>query len=528
METKQHLLVVDDEEIVCMSCAAIFGPKGFEVETVNDPIEGLQMARSRHYAAILLDIMMPEMTGIEFLEQLRTFDPTVPVIIITGYASISNAAEAMRLHASDYIPKPFTPDEISDAVSRAVRLPRGPEFTGLATLAGWTPDVERGYLFVDRSWRLGGRDGTVLAGAFFAREEGRGVERLRVPEVGDKLVEGLPMAEAILADGRQLVLPAPISGTVVEVNHALAAHPRDCNWNDPCPSAWIARVRGEASGPATLARPRRVVVANADPARGSAQVRHLRRLGCDVAVADTADATLAALAGTPTALVIVDGASMGEAAAGLITRIAENAPGTKVVVAAPSGWPHEDACRTRRVFYYAAEPFADDEIVDILDAAAGNAPVSVAKPAKAGSPLPDAVRVLRVTNRRGRTVALLAPNGVLREHDGVGGRVLQGVREIGLPAKITLGSEGLTTLDLWELAKGSDRGFVLLPQDSGRIPGTLLREAVQTPWTAEGEAEDKIISLLVQAAPGADPFGFDARTTSSLASFLLERLMSVG
>jgi CheY-like chemotaxis protein/glycine cleavage system H lipoate-binding protein len=525
MTTKPNLLVVDDEEIVCLSCTAIFEPKGFEVTTVNDPRKGLELARTRHYGAILLDIMMPQMTGIEFLEQLRAFDPTVPVIIITGYASVSSAAEAMRLHASDYIPKPFTPDEITAAVSRAVLIPREPAPAELAALSGWTPEV--GFLFLDRSWRQDGKDGTVLAGAFLSREDGRAIEQLRVPELGDWLVEGLPMAEVSLSGGRRIVLAAPAGGTVVEVNRALAESPGDGQWSDPCPAAWIVRIRSEGRAGPTRARPRRVLVVNADSKQSVAQAERVRRLGCDVGIAADEATTLATLAEKPATLVVVDGASLGESAAGLIGAIAQKAPGTKVVVAAPSGWPHEEACRTRKVFYYAAEPFADDEIVDILDAAAAAAPAAPEPASKAGGILPDTVRVLRITNRRGRAVSLLAPNGVLRETQGVGGRILQGVRELGLPARITLGSEGLSTLDIWELAKKSDRGFLLMPQDSGRIPGMIIRETAHTPWTAEGEAEDRIVTFIVQASPGPEPLVFDAQTTSALASLILDRMMGV-
>lgn len=525
MTTKPTLLVVDDEEVVCLSCKAIFAPQGFEVETANDPREGLAMARARHFSAILLDIMMPQMTGIEFLERLREFDATVPVIIITGYASVSSAAEAMRLHASDYIPKPFTPDELRQAVARVVALPRERAAAApVAALAGWT--AVGGFLFLDRAWRRLGADGTVLAGAFLGREEAKAIERLRLPEVGDRVIEGLPLAEASLSDGRKVVIPAPATGTVVETNAALAERPKAGAWSDPCVEAWLARIRLDGPEGELRAAPRRVLVVNADAPRADEQAARLQRLGCEVETAHSEAAAVSAAAAGRPGLVVLDGSSFGDAAPGLLDRLLAAAPGLRVVVAAPSDWAHEPACRARKVFYYAAELFADDEVIDILDSAWRPAPPP-ARPAPRAGVLPDAVRVLRITNRHGRTVALLAPNGVLHEHEGVGRLVLEGIRDLGVPARVTLGSEGLSTLDLWRLAKECDRGFLLMPQDSGRIPGTLVRESVHTPWTPEGVARDRIVTLVVQAAERGAPLAFDPRTNAALAHLLLDRLTGV-
>ena len=79
-------------------------------------------ATEKDYAIILLDIKMPNMDGIQFLERLRQKKPDVPVLIITGYPSIPNAAAAMRLGACDYVTKPFTSEEITWAVQRVLTM----------------------------------------------------------------------------------------------------------------------------------------------------------------------------------------------------------------------------------------------------------------------------------------------------------------------------------------------------------------------------------------------------------------------
>jgi PleD family two-component response regulator len=80
MSEDQRLLVVDDEEAICEGCRRIFTRLGYEVEKTSDAQVGLHLAEKNEYAAILLDIKMPNMTGIEFLEQLRVKRPRVPVI----------------------------------------------------------------------------------------------------------------------------------------------------------------------------------------------------------------------------------------------------------------------------------------------------------------------------------------------------------------------------------------------------------------------------------------------------------------
>ena len=113
-----RLLVVDDEEVICEGCRRIFTRQGFEVEKCSDACQGLSLAKQNDYSAILLDIKMPTMDGIAFLEALRKQKADVPVVLMTGYPSIPNAASAIRLGASDYVTKPFTPEEISQAVHR--------------------------------------------------------------------------------------------------------------------------------------------------------------------------------------------------------------------------------------------------------------------------------------------------------------------------------------------------------------------------------------------------------------------------
>lgn len=128
-EIQPRLLVVDDESIVCESCARILGPQGYAVETTTDSHAGLSRALSTNFDAIVLDIKMPALDGIAFLDRLHRASRrlplrTPPVIAISGYADKRAESAAHRLGIDAYLHKPFSPEELRKAVGTAVKKHR--------------------------------------------------------------------------------------------------------------------------------------------------------------------------------------------------------------------------------------------------------------------------------------------------------------------------------------------------------------------------------------------------------------------
>jgi len=115
-----RVLVVDDEEIILQSCRKILERRGFEVETEQNPFSGRDRALWGNYSVVLLDIRMPDLNGMEILAQIREHRSDVEVIIITGYSTIEAAVKATRLGAFDFVPKPFTPQELVARVEAAL------------------------------------------------------------------------------------------------------------------------------------------------------------------------------------------------------------------------------------------------------------------------------------------------------------------------------------------------------------------------------------------------------------------------
>jgi len=127
MQERHRILVVDDDPTVRESCERIFGDCGYDVETAASGEEGLERARHGYFDCALLDLKMPDVDGMDIVRKARAGRSNMRVLIITGYGSVDTAAEAARLGVSDYLCKPFTPDEITQAVNRALKTaPRGP------------------------------------------------------------------------------------------------------------------------------------------------------------------------------------------------------------------------------------------------------------------------------------------------------------------------------------------------------------------------------------------------------------------
>ncbi len=119
-----RILIADDEEIVIRSCLRILDGDDFQVEAVQDGREALRKIEENPYDVMILDIMMPNMDGLEVLRRVKETHPNVDVIMITGLSQIDTAVQAMKLGAFDYISKPFEPDELKLVVQRALERRR--------------------------------------------------------------------------------------------------------------------------------------------------------------------------------------------------------------------------------------------------------------------------------------------------------------------------------------------------------------------------------------------------------------------
>ncbi len=120
MNEKARILIIDDDEAILDSCTQVLEKAGYVVKGARDGIEGLQFLKSESFHSVLLDLKLPGADGMEILGHIREDSPETPVIIITGYASVESAVEAMRQGAFDYVAKPFSPKELRIIVKKAL------------------------------------------------------------------------------------------------------------------------------------------------------------------------------------------------------------------------------------------------------------------------------------------------------------------------------------------------------------------------------------------------------------------------
>lgn len=121
VEAMHNILVVDDDSSVCRSVQKVLRRKGYETAQAQSVTAALDILENgERYDLIIADLMMPQAGGIELLKIVKERWPTTPLLIITGYASITSAVEATRHGASGYLPKPFTLEELAEAVDNVL------------------------------------------------------------------------------------------------------------------------------------------------------------------------------------------------------------------------------------------------------------------------------------------------------------------------------------------------------------------------------------------------------------------------
>ncbi|UCD84683.1 MAG: response regulator [Deltaproteobacteria bacterium] len=247
MKEKIKILVVDDEEVVCRSVNRILSKEGYRVDEALRPEVALEKMKGAGYDLVFTDWKMPGIDGMELIARIKEIRPETDIVMITGYSSIESAVKAMSLGAFNYIPKPFTPNELSNITARAIerrRLLREERSKAEKTYVIFEyvmPDDL--YYLPEHAWvRVGEGKEVAEIGIddVYQKTIGR-ITKIDLPEPGGLVTQGNPYAE-IHASGERIYQSfSPISGMVAEVNQELKRDAGLVN-KDPYGKGWIARV----------------------------------------------------------------------------------------------------------------------------------------------------------------------------------------------------------------------------------------------------------------------------------------------
>lgn len=115
------ILVVDDDQDVCEYLEDFLSHEGYHVTTLTDPTLTVDALKQDDYHLVILDLMMPKLSGIDLLGHIRKIDNDIAVVILTGYPSLETATASIQHEVSAYITKPFSSDDFRDVIQRVAK-----------------------------------------------------------------------------------------------------------------------------------------------------------------------------------------------------------------------------------------------------------------------------------------------------------------------------------------------------------------------------------------------------------------------
>ena len=118
---KNKILIVDDEKLMRVSLEDKLTKEGYAVSSLSNAVEGVKLLQSTNYDAVITDLRLPKMDGMDFLREIKKASPDTVVIIMTAYGSIENAVTAMKEGAYDYVTKPFSLEELIIKLQKALK-----------------------------------------------------------------------------------------------------------------------------------------------------------------------------------------------------------------------------------------------------------------------------------------------------------------------------------------------------------------------------------------------------------------------
>ncbi len=248
MNKVKDILVIDDEQVIIDAVVKICSLDNYTVDTALNFKEAVEKISKNYYPIILCDIMMPDGDGFQILEKLNNEKIDSTVIMTTGFSTVENAVNSLYNGAVDFIPKPFTVDELLSSLYRANKYQKIQEKQKALVLQKNNDEI----LYVNcptkyfrlgySSWMVQEHEGSVLVGVcdLFIRTF-ESVQKIELQNVDQEIAQGICCVTFMSVKEREHKLLSPISGRIVEVNNELTSNPNLVE-KDPFFEGWIYRV----------------------------------------------------------------------------------------------------------------------------------------------------------------------------------------------------------------------------------------------------------------------------------------------
>lgn len=248
MKALRDILVIDDEEVIMQAVVRVCGAEGLTVDVADSATAATARLEHWTYRLIICDVMMADVDGFQFLADVARRRIRTPVIMSTGMSTVENAVKALSAGAIDFIPKPFTADELLTAVTRGLRyaavqdMALAASVTEPPALLAWVPCPAKYYRLGFASWVSLEGTGTVLVGVtdLFLKTIEQ-VQGIKLGLVGEEVVQGSSCGTIASADGLDHGVLCPVSGRIVQVNRGVEVAPAVME-RDPYFEGWLYQV----------------------------------------------------------------------------------------------------------------------------------------------------------------------------------------------------------------------------------------------------------------------------------------------
>lgn len=223
MKNSYDILIIDDELVVIDSVIKIGEINGYIVDHASESVSAFEKIQKNNYRLIICDIMLPEMDGFQILEELQKRNIQTPVIMTTGYSSLENAVKSLHLGAMDFIPKPFTFDEITNVIKRGFNFSK---INDLSKKNGtdiiYVPCPANYFRLGYSSWAYQANDGSAVLGAtdLFVKTL-ENIKKIEILDIGETVNQAAPLAKFETDDSSINVLFSSLTGRVIDRNENL-------------------------------------------------------------------------------------------------------------------------------------------------------------------------------------------------------------------------------------------------------------------------------------------------------------------
>lgn len=248
MKDKEKILIIDDEKVILEAVSKIAAAEGIKSDTALDAASALEKIENDKYSLILCDIMMPEMDGFQLLDELSKKGSTIPVIMITGYSTVENAVKSLAKGAIDFIPKPFTFEELTSSISRGIKynkIRNQIEQAASADTSGtivYVPCPSKYKRLGFISWMNLEYEGSAVVGVSdLFLETIEAITKVELFEHEDVIIQGNTCAKFETEDGLIHNCLAPLGGRIVERNEKIISNPTLLE-KDPYFEGWLYRI----------------------------------------------------------------------------------------------------------------------------------------------------------------------------------------------------------------------------------------------------------------------------------------------